>query len=643
MLENLVKMKFYRGDIDGLRAIAILLVLLFHLFPDLIRGGYIGVDIFFVISGFIITKTISFDLVKNSFSIKVFLFKRIRRLYPALLTVLISTFILGWFLLMPKEYSDLNKHILSSLSYIQNFILWKEVGYFDDSPQQKPLLHLWSLSIEEQFYVFWPWILLLVYRLKRIRYVYFILFFLVSFLLNIVTVRSYPEFAFYWPFSRFWELLCGGILAQIHSDEANRVKLHRYENIGSLFGLFLILGASFSFSKDTSFPGTAALLPVFGAALIIFFEKSLFNQRILSNRLFVGIGLISYPLYLWHWILISFEYYAFGGVSSYSNKIGILILSIILAWLTYKFIEKPIRSFNKLGVVSPVLLSVSVILALISIYTVSNGGFPDRKKNDLPSELHELLRPDFGGYIAKSWREHSCFLAKDETFEKFVPSCLEDSGKTNIVIWGDSHAAALYTGFRNLQSKRKFDLSQYTASACAPLLLWEGTANKNCHLVNRQIFDHLLKIKPEIIILHASWNWDEYDLKFLEITIQNLKKIADARIIVIGQAPNWKEKVPRNIISYYKTFGQLPKSYSDFGLNQLDETLKLENKIKKIAEKQNIEFLSMIDVLCPKNQCLLYVGGSVQNVTSFDQGHLSDLGASYLVNEFESRIFSANQ
>ncbi|TGM60660.1 acyltransferase family protein [Leptospira vanthielii] len=639
MLEKLKEGKFYRRDIDGLRAIAIFLVLIYHLFPEIIRGGYIGVDIFFVISGFIITKTILFDLDRNTFSIKIFLFKRIRRLYPSLLFVLISTYVLGWILLMPREFAGLSKHIVSSLGFVQNFVLWNEVGYFDDAPQLKPLLHLWSLSIEEQFYLIWPWLLYLIYRLKKTKFYYLSVFLFFSFLFNVVSVRSHQDFAFYWPFTRFWELLCGCLLALIHSEKKNTVVLTRFATPVSFFGLFLILIASVSFSRETQFPGFAALLPVVGAAFIIFFDESLINQRVLSTRVLVWIGLISYPLYLWHWILISFEYFAFGAMSSGMNKIGIFFLSVILAWLTYRYIEQPIRRLSKLSIVSPTLLSISIGLGILSFITYQKNGFPDRKKSELPSELHALLDPGFGGYIAKNWREHSCFLAKDETFENFKKYCFEDSGKLKVVIWGDSHAAALYTGFRNHQGKKAFDLSQYTASACAPLLLWEGAANKNCNSVNDQIFKNLSKIKPDIIILHASWDWDEYDLRFLEITIENLRKIDKTRIIVVGQSPNWKEKVPANIISYFKTFGKLPNPNTDFGLNQLEQTLKLEKKIKKTAVKHNAEFISMIEVLCPQNECLLYVGDSVQNVTSLDQGHLSDSGASYVVQAIEKKLF----
>ncbi len=296
----------YRSDIDGLRAIAVLSVVGFHAFPSWVKGGFIGVDMFFVISGFLISTIIFGSLDRNNFSFIEFYSRRIKRIFPALILVLLSSYVLGWFQLLADEYMQLGKHIAGGSGFVSNFILWSESGYFDNAAESKPMLHLWSLGIEEQFYIVWPFLLWLAWKQRLNLLTITIAIGLISFALNIVTVNTDVVAAFYSPQTRFWELMLGSFLAYITLYKEWRVKAS-VGNIQSLFGAALVAGGLLLVNKEQAFPGWWAVLPTTGVALIIASGSNAWlNRAILSNRLLVWFGLISFPLYLWHWPLLSF-------------------------------------------------------------------------------------------------------------------------------------------------------------------------------------------------------------------------------------------------------------------------------------------------------------------------------------------------
>nr|MBA3535808.1 acyltransferase [Tatlockia sp.] len=321
----------YRPDIDGLRAIAVLLVVAFHAFPQWIKGGFIGVDIFFVISGFLISKIIISGLVDhNSFSIGQFYSRRINRIFPALLLMLIACFSFGWFALLPDEYKQLNKHIMGGASFIANILLWNESGYFDNAAVTKPLLHLWSLGIEEQFYIVWPLLVWFAWKKRFNLAVTIIIVAAFSFLLNISTVNYDSTTAFYSPLTRFWELLTGSLLAYLTlqkekpSDKFIPVdKKKLVANFQAFTGVALVLIAVLVIKQGRHFPGWAALLPTVGALLIILAgSEAWLNRVVLSNRIFVWFGLISFPLYLWHWPLLSYARIISGDMPSRSIRMA---------------------------------------------------------------------------------------------------------------------------------------------------------------------------------------------------------------------------------------------------------------------------------------------------------------------------------
>lgn len=374
----------YRPDIDGLRAIAVLAVIAFHAYPKSVKGGFIGVDIFFVISGYLISTIIFENLDRGIFSFSDFYARRIKRIFPALMLVLTTCLIFGWCLLLADELNQLGKHVAAGASFISNLVFWNEAGYFDNAAETKPLLHLWSLGIEEQFYMVWPLLLWLAWKKKLNLPVITILFAIASFVLNINVIKGDEIAAFYSPQTRFWELLSGSLIAWITIYKSGayvsiRNTIDTYlnsifykkkidsnggalSNILSLFGLALIIFGFWRINKDLSFPGYWALVPVFGTILLLAAgPHAFFNRTVLSNKIVVWFGLISFPLYLWHWPLLSFARIYENEVPRGYIRIAAVILSILFAWLTYKFIERPIR-FGRHGKIKIVMLCFLVFV-----------------------------------------------------------------------------------------------------------------------------------------------------------------------------------------------------------------------------------------------------------------------------------------
>lgn len=332
----------YRPDIDGLRAVAILAVVCFHIFPSNMPGGFIGVDIFFVISGYLISTIIFSSLERERFSLVEFYVRRIRRIFPALIIVLVSCLIFGWYILFADEFRQLGKHTVAGAAFIQNLILWRESGYFDSSAESKPLLHLWSLAIEEQFYIFWPLLLAYVWKKNWSFLKITASIAAVSFAVSIYMITTgYSAAAFYHPYSRFWELMAGGILAYavLHRPDL----LEKHKEVQSVTGFALVVSGLMLVNRNSDFPGWWALLPVAGAFLIISAgANSWLNARLLGNPVMVWLGLISYPLYLWHWPVLVYLKIAFVEISD-SARIAAVAASLLLATLTYHFVEKPVR------------------------------------------------------------------------------------------------------------------------------------------------------------------------------------------------------------------------------------------------------------------------------------------------------------
>ncbi|WP_027729906.1 acyltransferase [Variovorax paradoxus] len=415
----------YRPDIDGLRAVAVLSVLGYHAFPQWIKGGFIGVDIFFVISGFLITTIILGSFEGDGFSYREFYARRVKRIFPALVLVLAATFAFGWWALLPHEWEQLGKHVAAGAGFVSNFAFWSEAGYFDNAAETKPLLHLWSLAIEEQFYIFWPVLLGLAWKRKwRVLTVVGAVAAL-SFLLNVATIHSHREAAFYSPLSRFWELMIGGMLAYM--------RLHRPlpkpgwgRHAQSIAGLVLIgLGLAF-IRGGKAFPGFWAILPTLGAFYCIAAGPTgVLNRYVLASRPMVWVGLISYPLYLWHWPLLVYARIVEGELPSNGLRALMLLAAVVLAWLTYRFVERGTRRSESSTVISVLvaLMVGFVVLGTLAATRYYVGRHSDPYFNKTAAAAKDWGYPD----------GLSPIKVDGEVLQQI------GHGKRRVLLFGDSH------------------------------------------------------------------------------------------------------------------------------------------------------------------------------------------------------------
>ena len=456
----------YRPDIDGLRAIAVSIVVVFHAFPLFVGGGFVGVDIFFVISGYLISKIIIKSLESNTFTFTDFYIRRVKRIFPALILVLCATMLTGWFALFPDEFQLLAKHVVGGAGFIANLFLWFEVGYFDTAADTKPLLHLWSLGIEEQFYIFWPIILLCAHRLGARALRVALLIVAVSFLVNVAGVHRFPSATFYSIASRAWELLLGATVAMLslkkfafsfgqwrHGPSAGQqhtvsgpifdTAAPGGRNLLSLVGMAFLVAACIAIKANKSFPGWWALLPAGGAALLIAAGPSAwFNKHVLSNRLLVWIGVISYPLYLWHWPLLSFARIIESGEPSPSIRGAAVGLAVLLAWLTYRFVETPLRH-RRSGARQ---IAVGLVVLMLAI---AAGGAWVYHRHGLPSRSGILENASLQkALIIVEDRDNAAACKKRYGFETIYEYCLlahVDKAPT-VALIGDSHGYHVVAG-----------------------------------------------------------------------------------------------------------------------------------------------------------------------------------------------------
>ena len=366
----------YRADIDGLRAFAVLSVVLYHAFPKVVTGGFVGVDIFFVISGFLISKILFTEITEHRFSFTTFYGRRIRRIFTALSVCLAAVLAFGFVPLMPSELAQLGKHAFFGAAFLSNIVLWSESGYFDSAASLKPLLHLWSLGIEEQFYIFWPALLWVAFWMKAKVGRLLAVLFLASFAINIALSITNIVDAFYLPVSRFWELLAGAGLAW----RRQIVLAPNVRSWISFAGLAALLTSVALFTAEMRFPGWPALLPVAGTGgVILAGPEATVNRIVLSSRAVVFVGLISYPLYLWHWPLISYAYVIrLGKAPTPLMATALVAASFLLAWVTYRFIEYPVRFGAHRHRRTQIVAACVAVLGACGLVLWTKNGFPDR-------------------------------------------------------------------------------------------------------------------------------------------------------------------------------------------------------------------------------------------------------------------------
>jgi peptidoglycan/LPS O-acetylase OafA/YrhL len=481
----------YRPDIDGLRAFAVLAVVGYHFFPAWIKGGFVGVDVFFVISGFLIGGILLDSLRDGTFSLRSFYARRVRRIFPALIVVMAASLAFGWFALLPDDYQNLGKHSAGGAGFIANLLFWKEAGYFDVAAERKPLLHLWSLGVEEQFYIFFPLFLWGLWK-KNLRLATFlVLLTWASWRWNLATYKKDPAFDFYLPMTRFWELLTGVLLALwerrreetapmfyrwrhgekffvltrrvfFRDADAAREQGGAFRSFLSLIGMLLLVLALVK-AQTVKFPGKQALVPVLGAAcLIAAGPKAWANRVLFSLKPAVWIGLVSYPLYLWHWPLLAYARIILGEMPDRTLRIGMVLGAILLAALTYWIVERPIRFGKRArGGKTAALCIFLVIFGLSGLMIHYENGYKDRgivrkvasEEGKLHAVMQEVRERD---PVDAAKADHAAFKAHygwPDSFPKNGSLFRDVKGKHTTVILGDSHSLHAYYAIADYNAK----------------------------------------------------------------------------------------------------------------------------------------------------------------------------------------------
>jgi peptidoglycan/LPS O-acetylase OafA/YrhL len=625
----------YRADIDGLRAVAVLSVLAFHIGLNRFAGGFVGVDVFFVISGYLISSIIFADINASHFTIAGFYERRIRRIFPALLAMLAVAGVVAVIYLLPSELVDYAKSTLAATGSASNLYFWWHSGYFT-SPTSKPLLHTWSLAVEEQFYISFPLFLLLVRRFfpQRLRAAVVILF-LVSLVTSCIVVSRNPDTAFYMPYTRAWELLLGTLLSLGIFPHLRSAWLR---NLATLGGIGMIMWSVLFYSKDTVFPGLSALVPCVGSALIIWAGEagaSLVGS-VLSWRPTVFVGLISYSLYLWHWpvivlhqmgMLVSIGSITLGGHSGLlsQHRLDMLIeivLSFFLGILSWRFVERPFRS-------GPLRLSGRPLFALTggamaillgcATWTVFAQGFRGR----FPDKALQVASAADVNEEIGSVRTGVCFITTDYHFEKYnYDTCLhEDKDKKNYLLLGDSHSAMLWSALSS--ALQHSNVMQASTAACEPSLYPSGS--DDCKKMMSYIFQQYLPTH-QVQGMFIVGRWEPKHLGPLTGLISWAKE-HQLPVIVFGPVPEYDAPLPR-LLAY--SIAWTKPGLASQHLVSSSKVLDAEMQHMS-ASIWHVPYISLYREICGPDGCLEYADAAHKIPLMGDDNHLSPLGASIVV------------
>lgn len=616
----------YRPEIDGLRAGAVLAVIAFHAFPGHFRGGFVGVDVFFVISGYLISGIITSGLRDGTFSFRTFYARRVRRIFPTLVVVLTCSLAAGWFLLLPSEYKQLGEHVAAGAGFVSNLALWRESGYFETASEQKVLLHLWSLGIEEQFYLVWPLFLWAAARRRwRARALTSVVL-VASFAANVIQVRHDPVAAFYSPATRFWELMVGALLAW--GTEPRPQPVSRSSASPPLGNILWFAGAGMIglalalVRQDRMFPGFWALLPVLGTALVIAAgPTSWCNRHVLSWRPAVFVGRISYPLYVWHWVLLVFlaEY---GSYTPLSRLLAIA-LAFCLAWVTAHFVEDPIRkgATRTAKVAAPAIAMAALFLVGLGIYKLN--GFPAR----FPGTWDYVAYFDNSPPEYRYLHEHGLYqpFRFDCDFDNpsehprtaLDPSCYTPHAAKSVFLWGDSHAQQYYSGLR-AELPSDVSLLIVATSGCPPSLA-PNNSRDVCNLSNAFAREKIALVHPDVVIL-AQLALHEYS--DLDATASWLRQSGTKHVVLMGPIPQWRPALYTVIARHYDLAAP-PERVGGSYLNP--QTLETNRALHaKFDGSSLVTLVSPIDVLCNERGCLAYVNDDRrEGLMTWDYGHLT--------------------
>lgn len=621
----------FRKDINGLRAIAVIAVVLFHFNASWMPGGFAGVDVFFVISGFLMTGIIFRGLEKDNFSILSFYIARANRIIPALAVLCLVLLVIGWFYLTPLDYKALGKHVGGSLSFLSNIVYNGESGYFDSSSHEKWLLHTWSLSTEWQFYIIYPLVLVAMRKLISLQALKksILAGTLIGFILCVVITFYTPSSAYYLLPARAWEMMIGGV-AYLYPFSIQEKRKQQLEWLG----LTLIISSYFFISKDNPWPGYLAILPVVGTFLVIQAQRS--DSLITGNIVFQKLGTWSYSIYLWHWPLVVAIYYL--SLNEAFIYLG-MTLSVVLGFLSNKYIER-IKFRNDFSNLfsylkcKPAYMAILVGMIGSAVFLSSGLDLNYRKGASTPqakflNQYEQALKNLNESYWLKCNTYHS--LNNDNTLAT-DPTCVEKKGAGGVFLWGDSHSEALSFGLRQLLQPLAYPFYQKASSSCKASLRettnLKGMMKTACDHSNKLALDSISKLKPKLVIIaqensHDKTNWPEIYNKLSSMGVEH--------VFLIGPTPQWKPSLPRVMIkpNNWRSGNVL---INDSGLDM--SIIETDAQMEMIKLPKGLEYISLIDKLCQHENSKYYCRTTVKNgaLLQMDYGHLSKEGSQFITN-----------
>jgi peptidoglycan/LPS O-acetylase OafA/YrhL len=605
----------FRQDIQGLRAIAVLAVVVFHINPWALGGGFIGVDMFFVISGYLITGIIWRDLSNGSFSLTDFYVRRIRRLFPALFAMASVCILLAYLVFLPEEIIGFGKSLIASIFYVSNFFFYSQTDYFASDLELSPLLHTWSLSVEEQFYLFFPLLLLFLHR-KFTTKVLIILaaIAIVSLVASQALLSSDMSLAFFSSPTRFFQFVAGSIIAIAPNYSGAR----GFKECLNIIGLLIIVGCLFLIDSKTPFPGINALYPTIATAMIIFAGQTggLLTSRLLSMWPTQFFGKISYSMYLWHWPLIVFYKIQYTAAPDKIEKVGLLVGSIVLGYLSWRFIENTLRyKAGHTTQLRPIYTSLafSLLLSAFGFYFATSDGLKSRFSEQ------QLFLSHYIDYQPEDSREGTCFLstryARFDYFDQNV--CVKfDATKPNYLLIGDSHAAHFYGAIQT--ELGNVNLTQVTSSGCRPTIDFSGS--DYCTSLMRWAYAELISTHHFDAII-VSGRWASTDLSSLKETIDMLSSYSE-KLFILGPIVTYDQALPRLLA---RSFPNVNDSDLLIKATNYESIKKIDSSFKKMTFSPSARYVSVLDAICPGGNCIKVTPEGIP--MQWDYGHLTYEGS----------------
>lgn len=621
----------YRAHIDGLRAIAVLGVVLFHFGAGWLPGGFIGVDVFFVISGFLISKSIYAETTEGSFSIFGFYERRMRRIVPAFVVVSAVTAIVAVFLLFPPQLVGFARSLIWSALAFGNVYFYRRADYFGPSAEEMPLLHYWSLGVEEQFYLVFPALVMLCHRWRPRALPFVIGGLLVASLIACEAVlRVDPAAAFYLLPFRAFELLIGAALA------LPGVRFPKSAAVGGAAvaaGVGAVLAGMALITEQSPFPGVLALVPCLGTALAIWGgERSdSLVTRLVGSCVPRFFGAISYSLYLVHWPIVVFARPAFPEIDPLTFLVGGTAASTLLGWLCWRYVEQPVRQnraiFPRRVVFGGTVAGAAVLIAFAGITTGARG-FTGRLPADVQHVLAQTHYP-----FQPILRDGKCFLRDGRGgARELAPECLPAPGRPSIVLWGSSHLAQFYQAVAAAAKARGYSVGQFTGAACLPLEGFRNVPSPLCDGLNEFAMDWLLKHKPAMVVLGGDALVSPDHLARLDATIAKLTA-AGIEVVVLGPVPMFKRPGPEIVAErMYRRDADMSAGHD------MDDMVFTAEKLmtQHFAGHPNARFISVLKATCPQIQCPMMVDGEP---LQYDARHFTAAGVDYYAKPLAALIF----